>query len=231
MRRSIYCLALLVALVLFCNCSKASSRIPSMPAETVQFYDSLDRECGNLMFEFRLCHDSVLLDSVISIIETNKCDTFSFVFSGMKLKVLTLKKDYYTGLAYIETSNQRIGKVDPSLFRDAPNHFCDVMHIKAMIAQHEGDMKRRNQYIHEILDTLRAQVPICVEDSVLRLNSVSKLMQYEKCFYIYRSYYYRIILYGVDKVRQEFLEKYPDFDDPDELIEDYSSEFMIFDWL
>lgn len=229
--RSKYFILALVILVLFCDCTNAqqgSSSKSYTTDETLHFYDSLANICLNLEADFKRDSDIYLLDSILSIIERNKCDTFSYAFIMKKVGAYTKKKDYYNGLVCLEEANHHLGRIDNSLRRDAPNYFCDILHLKAIIAQHEGNLERKEQYIHEILDTLSAIVPAIEEDSVCKLNSLDQLFKYPQWYYLLRLYYYRIQVRGFDIVYQEFLEKYPDFDNPD-IIFGYIPDFMVFE--
>ena len=201
-----YILLLLSAFV-FAQCSAShSSKIKECDC------DSIAWKIAYLFNDYQMYSIDSKLDTIMSILDTvsGKCPKYNANFSLQKIVVFSFWHDYQQGLKYAQLLNDTLIN---STYISSTYKFVVVNRFKAMIAQEKGDLSAKNQYISEIIDTLKKQLPDNEIDSVMKFQNSDSIAHYKKWIYLCQYYYYRAQIEGVEKINQYLDSKYNDVND------------------
>jgi len=175
--------------------------------------DSIAWKIAYLFNDYQLydMENKLDLDTIITMLDTaiGQCPKYDAFFSVQRIIVFSFKHDYQQGLKYAELLNDTLVN---STYISSTYKFVVVNRFKAIIAQERGDFLAKNQYINEIIDTLKKQLPDNEIDSVMKFQNADSIAHYKKWVYLQQYYYYRAQIEGVEKINQYLDSKYNDVD-------------------
>ena len=203
-----------------CKCSASKADVNEITNDRC---DSIALKIQYLFSDYQEYGEEYKLDSIIQIINTisGKCHKYDANFYLQRIIAFSFKGDYSRCLEYAQLMNDSIfGYTYKTVI---------INRFKAMIAQKNGDIGKKNKYINTIIKTLKEELPEREVDSVLRLQNADSIVRYKKITFLSQYYYYLSQIQGIDEVNSYLDKKYGDTDNNHMwVIKPKNIDFMIF---
>jgi len=213
----------LIIILLFFHCI-------SKKDENISKCKEINQETAELIHEFYLDNNNSHLDSALKYLDEylEKCKKYELLFSLRKLSILSLKKEYYDAIMFIET-------FEDNMFGDLPYFKTLLLYrFKAMQAHSSGKIKKRDNYLDSIIKELGKFVQENKNevDSLLQIDDVEDVLNNSLSTTLIQYYYYKSILEGHEKVESEvysvFDKKEGNKDFYKMIISTFNEDFLIF---